>query len=267
MDQYYKYFRWLSLDIVLGAIFFLVYLEDYYQIDLTIHVYFALASAVWLIYTVDHLIDAHTPATGLCERRNFHKSHTSNFILIGGLVLSLALVNLYFLESRILQMGALLSACCILYLLLVYFIKRIWVKELLVALAYASGIFIAPFVYGSIGMYDLILALELTLVAFTNLLIFSKFDEVNDQVEGFGSLAIRLGKVKTDMIITMLLVGIIVFSGASYLLIYDDIQLLYCAMTILLGCIYWRPAFFRKSERFRTVGDGIFYLPILFLLF
>jgi 4-hydroxybenzoate polyprenyltransferase len=266
MDQYYKYFRWLSLDIVLGAIFFLCYLEDYYRLSLSYHVYFALASAIWLIYTVDHLIDAHSSSVQVCDRHGFHKKHFSRLILVGGLVLSLALVNLYFLEIELLKVGALLAAFCVLYLLLVYFHKRFWVKELLVAVVYSLGIFLAPFVQATVGNYDFILAIQLAFIAFANLLIFSKFDLKKDHESGFNSLAIRLGKYRTDWLIQVVIIGDIVGSGISFISGWGEIQLLYCLMSIILGGVYWLPSYFQKSERFRIAGDGVFYLPFLFLM-
>ncbi|MFY0607918.1 MAG: hypothetical protein JXR10_14465 [Cyclobacteriaceae bacterium] len=268
MDQFYKYFRWLSLDIVLGAIFFLAYLGKYYGVEISLHVYFALGSAIWLIYTTDHLIDARSVSSPSNERHIFHQQNFKVLTIVGGMVMMLALANVYFLELVIIRNGAVLSAICVGYLLLVYLFKGLWVKEVLVAIAYASGIFLAPIsLTTSAGRVDLMLVCQLAFIAFLNLLIFSYYDFQNDQKDGFNSLVIRLGKQKVQVLITFLSAFVIVMSLFNYITTYDSIQLLFGMMTIILAAIYHLPRVFDSAERFRIVGDGVFYLAALFLLF
>lgn len=267
VERGYKYFRWLSLDIVLGAIVFLAFLGQYYQIPISIHTYFALASAVWLIYTADHLLDARKPTTS--ERRRFHKKHFRIISVIGGLTLSLALFNVYFLPVQVIKAGAVLSALCMLYLTLVYFLRSLWFKELLVATGYAVGVFLAPFSLAPKWEFiDALLVVELAIIALINLLIFSIYDMEEDQKEGFGSVPNRMGMVAAKRLINILLLG-------SFMLILliiwargdtNAIQAVYLLMSLILGSVLWFPRYYNINERFRLVGDAVFFLPVLFLL-
>ena len=266
MDHLYKYFRWLSLDIVLGAIFFLLYLERYYALEFSVHVYLALGSAIWLIYTTDHLIDAWKVTAPTSDRHRFHKKHFSSLVLAAGSILSLSLGNIYFLEVEIIRNGALLSAACILYLMLVYFFKALWVKEILVALAYAGGIFLAPLSITGMEFLDFILWLQLAGIAFLNLLVFSSYDQASDRQDGFNSLVIRLGNGKAQHVVWITAVSLLISGGWIYFQRGEAIQLLFVMMTALLIWVHVSPGYFSRSERFRVVGDGVFYLSGLFLL-
>ena len=267
IGQIYKYLRWLSVDIVLGAIFFLAYLGKYFQVEISIPTYIALASAIWLIYTADHLFDAYKTEEPSTNRHAFHKWYFKQLILAGGLVMILALINLWFLDVQIIRNGAILSAISVAYLMLVYFVKRLWAKEILVAIVYATGIFLAPISEVGLDMYNGILVFQLAGIAFLNLLVFSKMDIESDARDGFNSIALKLGAQKSEMLI----LGIVLLLFVSFIGManfYEGrIQLLYGLMTGILFMINAKPSYFSVNERFRTVGDGIFYLPALFLLF
>ncbi|REE00511.1 hypothetical protein [Marinoscillum furvescens] len=265
MDHFYKYFRWLSLDIVLGAIFFLAFLEKYFQVALTGHVYFALGAAIWLIYTADHLIDARSVSSPSTGRHRFHLRYYSSLIVIGATVLCLSLVNIYFLEGVIIRNGALLAACCIGYLLAVYLVRGLWVKEVLVAMVYALGVYLAPFSLSSQG-FPILPVIQLAGVAFLNLLIFSFFDQNTDKSDGFNSLVLRLGKTKITVLIWGLSAALVVTSVRGVITNGDQLQWLYLVMTAVLLVIYLSPKFFNQNERYRTLGDGVFYLPGFLLL-
>lgn len=249
----------------MGAIFFLTYLAHRYHVSFTWHVYFALGSAVWLIYTTDHLMDSAKVPADSGDRHSFHQRHYRILLFMAGLVLMLALINLFFLDELLIKAGALLSAVCVGYLMLVYFVKKLWIKELLVALAYASGIYLAPLVEAGATWTDLLNVLELAGVAFLNLLIFSSFDAHKDFRDGFNSIVLRLGRTRTSLIIWTGAALLSVLSFALWFRTGDDLQLLYFMMTAVLVLVYAFPGYFSSVERFRTIGDGIFYLPLVFL--
>ncbi len=268
MDQLYKYFRWLSLDIVLGAIFFLAYLEKYYQVQLSLNVYFALGSAIWLIYTADHLIDARSVKIPSNERHLFHQNYFRQLVFFGGTILMLSLMNIYFLDFEIIKNGSLLAAICVGYLLLVYLFKRLWMKELIVALAYAFGIFLAPISLDeSLDWIDVVLISQLAFVALLNLIVFSYYDFMNDHKDGFNSIVLRVGKRKAHGLILILSIGLMTSCMCMYSISNESIQLLYLLMTSVLAVVYFFPVQFSLAERFRIVGDGVFYFAALFLLF
>lgn len=264
-DHIYKYFRWLSLDIALGSVFFLKYLEIFYLVKIRFPVYFALASAVWLIYTTDHLIDAKKVDSPTSGRHRFHKENFRILILIEGLILTAALINVVFLPMEVIRNGALLSAGCIMYIITVYFFKKLWIKELVVAVVYAVGIFLAPLTLNlRVNPVDLLFVSQLMVVAFLNLLIFSYYDFESDQKDGSGSLAIQLGS-KVHIVIRGTCILSLATSAFGYSMTGMDIQLLFFLMSATLYSLYLWPEFYHKGELFRTIGDGIFYLPLLFV--
>ena len=53
----YTYIRWLSLDIVAGAIFVSLFLSSELGVVLSAIEIALLGLSVWLIYTTDHLLD------------------------------------------------------------------------------------------------------------------------------------------------------------------------------------------------------------------
>lgn len=267
ITELYQYFRWLSLDIVLGAVFILAFLENVYHVQFTLSVYFALSSAIWLIYTCDHLIDAKRVVILSNERHRFHQRNFISLVLTGGLVLIFALLNASILPEPILRAGALLSAFCMSYLLLVFVFKKLWIKEVLVAVVYAVGIFLAPLTTKvNISVTDIMLIAQLTLIAFLNLMIFSYYDAERDARDGFNSLVLRLGmKVSSILIQTFSLVSIV--GAFTFFIVYSsNIQMLYLWMTLLLYFLHMIPQVFATNDRYRMIGDGVFFLPAVFLL-
>jgi 4-hydroxybenzoate polyprenyltransferase len=267
IEQAYKYFRWLSLDIVLGAILFLYALQNLYQLSFSWHVYFALASAVWLIYTVDHLMDANEGS--LIPRRHFHYTHRNILIGFAGIVSCSALINIYFLPYEIIKNGALLCAMCVAYLMVVYFIKGFWIKELVVALGYASGIFLAPLSLHSFWTFsDTVALIHLAMIALINLIMFSFYDFENDKNEGYNSIIIRFGKHRSSFFLNLLIaisIGLSAF-GIWKLPSMHGLSQIYLVMTLVLAVTFWMPRYFGMHERFRLVGDAVFYFPILLVL-
>lgn len=266
MLKTYKYFRWLSLDVVMGAIFFLIYLDEFYKVNIPLAVYFALGAATWLIYTTDHLIDARTMADPSSPRHRFHKKHFRLLVLVAGLVLALALINIAILPEAVIRNGALLSAGCVGYLLVVFWFRAIWFKEILVAFAYAAGVFLAPLtLQETISFFDLLVVFQLVLIAFINLIIFSYYDLKQDQRDGFGSMVIRLGITKSGRLIHICCVLSILISVGAFMVTGTQIGVLYLLMSVILYTLFLLPQA-SQNERFRTIGDGVFYLPAIFIL-
>tara|TARA_Y100001972_G_scaffold128095_2_gene187386 strand:- start:4631 stop:5437 length:807 start_codon:yes stop_codon:yes gene_type:complete len=265
----YRYFRWLSLDIVLGAVIFLGFLGSLYELMIPASVYLALAITVWLIYSVDHLIDSRNIRTS-DPRRVFHQKYFKQVVFFAGIVSVVGLINVYYLPVEIIRAGAILAACCILYLMLVYFLPGLWLKELLVAIGYASGIFLTPIsLLDSLQTIDFILFTQLAVLALVNLLVFSVYDRESDIKNGFGSITCLLGAGSVSLIwaLLSLLIGSSVYLGVVLAEKYQIIQFVYLIMTcILVGVMRFQP-FFGQNERFRVVGDAIFFVPAIFLFF
>lgn len=265
IENLYKYFRWLSLDIVLGAIVFLAYLEKHFNLSISFHIYFELSAAIWIIYTTDHLIDSSRSIVS--ERRKFHRKNANKLIVVGSCVLMLALINVYFLPEDLIRNGSMLAAGCVAYLTIVYYYRKLWFKELLVAFGYTCGIFLSPYTQiNNFQTIDFLLAFQLFVVALINLVLFSYFDAENDKRDQFESLVSKIDLNISRRIIYGLsaLSSIISVFGMVNTQLFG-IYLVYFIMTGLLFSMLFLPAYLEKNERFRVMGDGVFFVPIIFI--
>lgn len=264
--QVYKYCRWLSLDVTVGAIVFLAYWGKYYGVFIPLPVYAALGSAVWLVYTADHLMDARRTDVAT-PRHLFHQRNRKGLNIGVGLVLAGAAFNLFWLPAEILLTGSVLAGLCVAYLLAVYLFPRMWCKEPVVAVVYACGIFLPPCVLaGRSVLTDALLLMDMMLLALANLVLFSIFDRKEDALAGFGSLALRLGNRASSVLLWVVLAVLVTGNLMAALFVNGAPYWLFVVMATLLSLPLFFPHFFGKNERYRTLGDGVFLVPLFFML-
>ena len=269
--------RILSIDVVAGACICTLFIAQYLKIKLPFSCVLALGICVWLIYTADHLIDAwkikhlaHSP------RHSFHQRH---FKTITGIFLLLGLCSISFLwllPVIVVQWGILLVIFVSAYFLLMNFLKPslFFQKELVAAILYASGVFLAPV---SLSGQPITAALTLIfmqffLIAFINLIVFSLFEKDLDETDGHFSF-VRLAGVKATR---QLLTGLALLAVISTLacMFYFPIkscmfkaEALLSGMSLTLLGIVSKPSAFERHEIYRVIGDGIFFYPLVLLLF
>jgi len=262
----YKYLRWLSLDIVLGAIFFLYYLNNYYNLKLEWVVYAELGLAVWAIYLLDHILDAKRKSHFHSPRHQFYKRVYSKLIVLNVVVIASGLALLFLLPTPILLNGVYLSAFSFLYLVLVKYNANFWIKEVLIAIGYSLGLFLVPFTFiEQVGLVDILFFFCVFLIAFCNLILFSIFDFEQDVSDQFPSLVRRLGIRRSEMLLNLILILTILI---SLILVYQTffLGILLLTMTFVLGALYLLPRRFIRKDYFRAIGDGVFFLPLIFAL-
>ncbi|MEQ8238828.1 MAG: hypothetical protein RIA69_06430 [Cyclobacteriaceae bacterium] len=263
----YTYFRWLSLDIVLGAICFLLYLNNFYRLNIPIFTYVELGLAVWVIYLLDHIIDSRRKTGFHSLRHQFYKDHFKLLSSLCLFALLIAFLLLPFLPVVVLINGAILSILSLVYLAIVKFVPEFWVKELLIAIGYASGIFLVPFtLLEHLETPDILIYISLLFIALSNLIVFSLYDLSSDEKDNFPSIVQKLGFTGAKRLLVALIfvgLGIAIF----LLTVSLNLGLMLISMNIVLLVLHTKPINFRKNEMFRVIGDGIFYLPVIFLLF
>ena len=148
-----------------------------------------------------------------------------------------------------------------------------WFKELLIAACYTIGVFLGPLSLAQAGLdlFQWLLNPQILLLALANLIIFSCFDYHSDRKDGHYSLAIHLGLSRTrGLAIGLVLMGIticVLLFFLSKLMIIRVVQLLICLMNLLLLMLLLREKQFRQHEFYRMVGDGIFFIPAIILLY
>lgn len=270
----YRIFNALSLDVALGACITSMFIASYIQVSLSVATILSLGISVWLIYTADHLMDAkqitHQPHT---FRHYFHQRHFKFITSIAGAVGLFQLLLLFYLPLNTLLGGLLLLFVVGLYFLLLWLMrfKKVYHKEILIALVYACGVFLPPFSISE-GALDITIGLlffQIVLLALSNLLIFSLLEIGSDQKDQQTSLAILLGNTATKRLVFGLLIfGVLLsislfFSASAQSMAVAEITLF--MMNSVLGLILLFPSW-RKNDNYRLIGDAVFYIPIVFIL-
>ena len=157
---------------------------------------------------------------------------------------------------------------CFTYLILSAELSSFLVKEVIVALLYGGGIFLFPLIRIDEleGIHGIIL-LQLSLLAFVNIVLISTFELEEDRFNGFASLALSMGKRATSQ----LLGGLLIISGLAALIMgyyyhyFMHLELIYFFATLQLTIILLRPSWFIQAERYRIYADAIFFYPLIFL--
>ncbi len=268
----------LSIDVVLGTLavgFFSVKLLDVKPEPVW---WVVLPLAVWSVYTLDHLLDGFKrKGQSTIFRHSFHYNNRrllfTMVILAGAASLTLSL--LYFSWTIILG-GILLGAMIMVYFALLYFLPTgspLLQKELIIALIYMAGILLAPLVWhGGLPSSALtLLFVVMALLAWAEGSLVSWFDFERDRKDGHDSFTGYVGKGNSRkiMIIVLSLLGI--FSVVSFFFTSSSLPkaafAIECLMSVILLSMALTPAFFARNYRFRWVGEAVFLLPALLVLF
>ncbi len=248
----------LSLDIVIGVVILLRFFCAQLEIQVTWHVYFLLASTVWLIYTLDHIQDADKAPKAKRGRYIFHRRHKSILIIVAICLIFLMIPFAFFIPLAILLGGLLLGLLSLVYLLVQSKLPKYFSKELYVAIVYSTGILLVPIIMGQSFQWDILVLL--ILLSFTNLILFSWFEEKEDASDGFNSLATEVGGKRLEKL-TLLLISV----GFSLSIIkWDVIHVFFLIAFSMYVMMVLFPVWFKKNERYRSLGDSVFLFPILF---
>ena len=269
--------RILSIDVAAGACICSLCIAQYLKVQLPFSCVLALGICVWLSYTADHLMDArkikhkaHSP------RHVFHQRH---FKVITVIFLTLALCSigfLLFLPEIIIQWGMVLMMFVAVYFLLIVFLKSalLFQKEGAAAILYSSGIFLAP-----VCLTDhsptaalILIFVQFLLIAFVNLIAFSLFEKELDETDGHFSFVRLAGAKVAHRLLTSLALVVIVSTLSCMLFLpiqsaLFKVEALLFAMSFTLFGIVTMPSIFGRYEIYRVIGDGIFFYPLVILLF
>jgi 4-hydroxybenzoate polyprenyltransferase len=281
ISHFYKVFQALSLDIVAGALICSVAISNYYQAQVSYSALVCLAIAVWLIYTIDHLLDAKkTGDKSAAFRHRFHQQYKKPIMVFVVLWVVAGMAMAYILPRIILYNGLTGVLLTGVYFLLLQK-KWFWQKEVCIAIGYTWGICLAPVCinWGYLSLVQLLLIPQVFLLVFANLLIFSWFDMNNDKQDGHKSMVIRWGEKQARIgIILIIMAGVLLsiftmLAPLSSPLSFGEgqgVRLMEALLLLMFGIlwlIFKNHPFFRKNDAYRVIGDGIFFIPVLFILY
>ena len=266
----YNFVRLLSLDVVLGACICSKFVANYLQVDIQYSILIALAMGVWLIYTGDHLIDAHnTKHIASSFRHRFHQKYFKAIAAVWVCVLAVSVFPLLYLPLITIKWGVILTISVIVYYLSLQLLGVKWgyVKEIAIAVIYSIGIFLGPATINPNQMgTDLVLMfLFFVFIAFINLLLFSLYERKQDCEDDYASMPRLIGdKNSYWLIVVATLSASFVLIAHSYM--YPNpksVAILLAIMLItLISIAAFRP-YFSLNERYRILGDAIFIFPVI----
>ena len=260
----YRLLNLLSIDVALGAVCSALFFSKIFSVSILPFGLMALALSVWIIYTTDHLLDARKASHPAATER--HQFHQRNFKVMTKLVVIAIMLNcvlIYFIRTPVLMGGMILIAGVGIYLIVQQYMKIF--KEVLIALLYTMGVALPAVAVTDVSSenWPRILFLQFFLMAFANLLIFAWFDYTHDLRDKHESFVTITGEKWSEYFIWFTLVATILLTFisenkiASVFIVASDLVLL---------LIFIKKSFFVKNDRFRILGDAVFFIPLLYWL-
>ena len=237
-----------------------------------------LAISVWVIYTLDHLLDARRLGSSAhTDRHLFHHRFFMPISFAWGLLFLFCVGIVPFLiPEKLLLFGLGMGVFVIFHLGMVRWVgdRTSWLfhKELGVGMIYSLGIWGGPWVlhannwviesWGLLGQFFLL--------AMMNLLIFSMYELETDKLDGHTSFVRAIGKLHSRRLIIGMGIAIATI-GLGLLLNSDNnklwkIEIIYLIMLTALLIISENESVFRQNEYYRSMADGVFLFPALIWL-
>ncbi|QNL20616.1 hypothetical protein HZR84_01150 [Hyphobacterium sp. CCMP332] len=273
MNIYTKFLRYinaLSIDIAIGAVACSKLLYIILDLNSIWHYDLVLGLSVWLIYTLDHLVDAKLiKKEAVSFRHRFHQKHFTFISLIALLAILInAAFTLFYFPMEIIIAGLSLMIFVVVHQILNHFSKDyffLFGKEMRVALGYSLGIALSPFISAKYISPDAYLALViLFLLALINLLFFSTIEREADMEDRFTSISLYWSPYKISQSIKIaalfcLFLCLYFISLSEHTLI----GLLLLTMLFILFLSFRKSQLLISTDLYRSLGDGIFLIPIV----
>ena len=261
----YSIINILSVDVALGAVCSALFFAKLLHVTILPYGLISLGLSVWIIYTADHLLDASKMSIeASTARHRFHQQHFKTLSILCSIAALGTAVMICFIRKPVFVGGVVLVAVVGVYLLAHRFVK--FPKEIFIAILYTSGVLLpsASVTLITLSQWPWSLIIQFTLTAFLNLILFSWFDRVSDHRDGSMSFVTTMGE-KNSVIVIWIVPGL----NALLLVVSSDLvaSSILILMNIILILIFIKQESLRKGEAFRLIGDAVFLLPILYLLF
>lgn len=261
-----------SLLISAGAVSTAWYMVSIKELSLPALFYWLMGSTVWLIFTIDHLLDGLNRTTPDAPRHLLHRKYQKPLIalvaFLAGFNATLAILNF---KEAFIQHGIWLFAFMCLYLLLVNNTHRnrrpLNSKEMLVAAGATLGMNILPLLSSAalFSIADLLLIVIFFLIHLSNILTFSRFDLQSDVRDQMTSWVAGMGFARSSRLIFNLIAVIyllsIVWLFTAYGLHKIKTALILVIMINILALINLNYYRFKKHEDYRFWGDFIYLIP------
>ena len=271
--QFYTFLRLVSLDIVLGVISGSYFASRIFKVTPSIYFWITLVSAVWIIYTADHILDGIRTKKNVSETYRFHYTNRIVLIFIGIVAGIISSVFVFFyLEKELIIYGIYTFILVVIYLLVNFALqkrKRFFPKELIISVLYTWGIFGGILILkGNIDLFQALAIINYFLLVSVNVLLFSYFDYKEDRINKFNTLAVNFGnKIVKRLIFIILAIAffISIFILFSYSHWIISVIFVFINFTLLLLIIF--PTYFKNNGYYGIIADGVFIFPSLVFFF
>lgn len=270
--------HYLSLDVVAGAVFshiMVARLPDGHR-PVGWATTLLLAICVFVIYATDRLYDVHKSLITKTEMTIRHRFHAENQPILRQVLMGLVavcVILLFWLPKSVIIFGTGLALVSGAY---VWGVSRLGVsnskmawKEPAVTLVYTVGVWGSSWAQKpTIGWSEIGLGILFLFIVFQNLLLFSVMEAYEFPDTSY-NLATILGFDRSDVVLRTLTVVITVLSLVIFFMADDRFAqraaVIEGMMSAVLYLIQRYPNRFLRNERYRWIGDGVFWLPVLIL--
>jgi hypothetical protein len=267
----WKFFNYANLDVSLGAFCAALTAQKYLHVQLHWTFFWLLSSAIWMVYTLDRLLDIRKTKPILTPRHHFHSTFQS---ILQVILCFLFGINIYLalfaapLDLLIFGLGMVIFSG--LHLVLVHqlqHIKSFWVmKEPAIALAYTLGIWAYPALQQKQIFPEQVFIIVLFFqLALGNLMMLAILEENIDKESGFNSWIQNIGTQTAEKWLDLILISGLL---ASLMLIFVNF---YWALALLAGygthVIVWlNKSRYYVDEKYRRWTEISFVYPIIYWL-
>jgi hypothetical protein len=281
IERFYSHIRIISLDVTAAALGGGILATRVIGSTPRIGFYWLLPAGVWVVYTMDHLLDARRMGTNARTPRHRFHFHHAGVLWVAVAVISLicAIGGLISLSWFGLIYAAVMCGLVILHETIVKLAgdraSPLLVKELGVAVVFTIGVWGMPWMRHRLDTgrwlgWPIILMGQYLLLAMVNLIEFSIFESKIDTAHGQSSFVRGIGRQRARRMVAALLCTQIILGVIASLLYPTSrvliVQAIYLCMSSGLWIVLMMPNLVARNERYRTVGDGVFLLPLLMVI-
>jgi 4-hydroxybenzoate polyprenyltransferase len=273
----YRYFHFLSLDIVLGALASSCFAAQLFGRNPGWVWWLTLAMTVWLLYTGDHMLDAWKHRKKVEREMHFFmlKNRKVLRFTLGAVALvdSMLIINL--LDKELMKYALVLAGLVLLF----YAMRHVFRKnrvlhipgEVFVLLLYMAGTWLGPAVVfeHSFEVGHGMIALIFAGVLLMNLGVNSLYDIKLDARLGLVSIARELGAKKTKNMLLGTALAIYLISLLQFLVFavdrFSQFALILAGMATIYLLVLYFPSRFRKNDYYRLTADAVLFMGFLSL--
>jgi hypothetical protein len=173
-------------------------------------------------------------------------------------------VIIFFIRRPVFIAGLFLAAAVAVYLLVHRYAP--FFKEMFIAALYTLGVLLPSLTITELTrqQWPMVVIVQFVLTALMNLLVFSWYDREHDVRDGSVSFVTLAGTTASRWVILSL-------SAAVFLLIPfarpASAGCVVAVMNAVLLIIFLMPGFFSEDDRFRLLGDAVFFIPFVYYLY